>query len=309
VGYNYGGTITASFWDTETSGQVTSDGGTGLSTIEMQTLSTFIDAGWDFVGETANGTDDIWKMPAGDYPRLSWEETAEENACSLAVYSSGVSSVVISSSTGHGGTTTYTKMVSEGAAITLTAPLRSGDARFIGWTGLVNCMNQTISFIMDDDISVTANYETVDQSEGCTPGFWKNHPNCWSAAYSEDMLISDVFAALKATPYDSIDDGDRKSDFENDRMADALRYRGGPALAGSVRNMLRHATAALLNAGNDAMAYPVPQEIIIDLVNYVLDQGDTAKVQELHTILVDLNEDSPCPINAHCQRFDDIDRR
>ena len=40
----------------------------------MQTAATFLDAGWDFVGETANGTADIWWINEGkDYPRLSWE--------------------------------------------------------------------------------------------------------------------------------------------------------------------------------------------------------------------------------------------
>ncbi len=63
-----------SFWDTETSGQTTSAGGIGLTTAEMQRATTFLDAGWDFVGETANGTDDIWWILEGkDYPRLWWE--------------------------------------------------------------------------------------------------------------------------------------------------------------------------------------------------------------------------------------------
>ena len=63
-----------SFWDIETSGQATSDGGIGLTTSEMQTARTFLEAGWDFVDETANGSDDIWWIDEGqDYPRLWWE--------------------------------------------------------------------------------------------------------------------------------------------------------------------------------------------------------------------------------------------
>ena len=72
------GRITASFWDIETSGQTTSAGGTGKTTAEMQTANTFIEAGWDFVDETANGMEDIWWILEGqDYPRLWWE-TAEQ---------------------------------------------------------------------------------------------------------------------------------------------------------------------------------------------------------------------------------------
>jgi len=40
----------------------------------MQTAGTFLEAGWDFVGETTNGTEDIWWILEGkDYPRLWWE--------------------------------------------------------------------------------------------------------------------------------------------------------------------------------------------------------------------------------------------
>jgi len=62
------------FWDTHTFGQTTSRGGTGKTTAEMQMAKTFLEAGWDFVGETANGTEDIWWIDEGkDYPRLWWE--------------------------------------------------------------------------------------------------------------------------------------------------------------------------------------------------------------------------------------------
>ncbi len=51
-----------------------SDGGTGLTTVQMQNLSTFLAAGWDFAGETANGENDTWWIIEGqDYPRLWWE--------------------------------------------------------------------------------------------------------------------------------------------------------------------------------------------------------------------------------------------
>ncbi|MBI9032492.1 hypothetical protein JEZ13_10910, partial [bacterium] len=66
--------VNNSFWDTESSNQATSiGGGTGLTTVEMQTLSTYLDAGWDFQAETDNGTDDIWTFVANDYPHLTWE--------------------------------------------------------------------------------------------------------------------------------------------------------------------------------------------------------------------------------------------
>ena len=71
VGSN-SGDISNCFWDIETSGLTTSAGGTGLPTAEMQTISTFTDAGWDFVGD--DGPSDVWGMPfGGGYPILWWQ--------------------------------------------------------------------------------------------------------------------------------------------------------------------------------------------------------------------------------------------
>ncbi|NLX23236.1 MAG: hypothetical protein GXY55_16415, partial [Phycisphaerae bacterium] len=47
VGYNgYYGTVSNSYWDMQTSGQSTSDGGAGKTTAEMKQQATFV--GWDF---------------------------------------------------------------------------------------------------------------------------------------------------------------------------------------------------------------------------------------------------------------------
>jgi hypothetical protein len=73
VGLNDFGTVSSSFWDVNTSGQETSAGGTGLPTAQMKMAGTFTDAGWDFVGETVNGIEDIWFIPQKDYPHLWWE--------------------------------------------------------------------------------------------------------------------------------------------------------------------------------------------------------------------------------------------
>jgi hypothetical protein len=82
VGRQGYGRVTASFWDIETSGLTTSEGGTGKTTAEMQVESTFTDAGWDFVDETANGTEDIWSICEGtNYPRLVWQIPAGDFVC------------------------------------------------------------------------------------------------------------------------------------------------------------------------------------------------------------------------------------
>ncbi len=83
--WNVEGIVNQSFWDTETSGLTNMcgsqadessvcDDSYGKTTAEMQTAGTFLDAGWDFSDETANGKEDIWWIIEGqDYPRLWWE--------------------------------------------------------------------------------------------------------------------------------------------------------------------------------------------------------------------------------------------
>jgi hypothetical protein len=73
--------IRGCFWDMTTSGVNKSAGGTGLLTAEMQSLATYLGAGWDFAGETANGSEDLWKMSqeGSSYPKLAWEKTPTGN--------------------------------------------------------------------------------------------------------------------------------------------------------------------------------------------------------------------------------------
>lgn len=73
VGYSNSGTAVDSFWDRNRSMQSISAGGTPKTTLEMWVQSTFTE--WDFVGESNNGNNEIWRMCADDidYPRLSWQ--------------------------------------------------------------------------------------------------------------------------------------------------------------------------------------------------------------------------------------------
>jgi len=83
VGRNQGDVV-ASFWDAEVSEFAPDSDGTGLTTTEMQTAAPFLDAGWDFVCESANGTDDIWSIAEPNYPRFVWERD-EVPACPAVV--------------------------------------------------------------------------------------------------------------------------------------------------------------------------------------------------------------------------------
>ncbi len=63
-GWVDGGTITASFWNLDTSGQTSSaGGGTGITTAQMQQLSTFTNAGWDISDQGGDGK--VWRIYEG----------------------------------------------------------------------------------------------------------------------------------------------------------------------------------------------------------------------------------------------------
>lgn len=77
VGRNYEGTVSNCFWDTETSGQSISDGGTGKNTAEMQDIITFSGAMWD-INEVANPNSRdpscVWNIVSNmTCPFLSWQ--------------------------------------------------------------------------------------------------------------------------------------------------------------------------------------------------------------------------------------------
>jgi len=71
------GTESNSFWDTQTSGQATSAGGTGKTTVEMQEITTFSGASWDIIAVSDSddrNTSYVWNIVDDEtYPFLSWQ--------------------------------------------------------------------------------------------------------------------------------------------------------------------------------------------------------------------------------------------
>jgi len=73
----FDGTVSNSFWDTETSGQANSDGGTGKTTAEMQDIATFSGAGWNITtvaNPSIRNPSYFWNIVHNvTYPFLSWQ--------------------------------------------------------------------------------------------------------------------------------------------------------------------------------------------------------------------------------------------
>ncbi len=79
VGFDIAGSYLNNFWDIESSAQTTGNGAEAKTTLQMNKISTFTYATWDFEVEDFNGTDNDWDMDreAGivndGYPFLAWE--------------------------------------------------------------------------------------------------------------------------------------------------------------------------------------------------------------------------------------------
>jgi type IV secretory pathway protease TraF len=111
--------------------------------------------GW--TGSVTSSSQTIWFTMNADKSVTANYDTLPATYA-LFVESSGASNVPISSTTGHGGTTNYSRTVTEGMAVALTAPLAMNGSIFTGWTGAVTSAGQTITLSMTETKSVTANY-------------------------------------------------------------------------------------------------------------------------------------------------------
>lgn len=91
---NAGCVVSNCYWDTQSSLTTNSSGGTGESTANMQLQSTFTNAGWDFLGESNNGSNEIWKMDApcyvnDGYPIFAWQNLAIDSVKSSSICDTG----------------------------------------------------------------------------------------------------------------------------------------------------------------------------------------------------------------------------
>ncbi len=146
----YGSTFLGCFWDTQTSGLSTSAAGTGRTTAQMQTAKTFLDAGWDFVAETANGADDLWKMPAvKGYPMLFWQQEpalppAPPRVPVVEGFESGLTSLpwsfaggapwtVVSSESHSGGSSAQAGAIGDDGTTSLSVKLNAAAGKVSFW--------------------------------------------------------------------------------------------------------------------------------------------------------------------------------
>ena len=157
VGSLYYGTVASSYF-LEGSGP---DNGIGesLTGSEMTKQASFV--GWDFVGETANGTEDIWRMVKGGSPELAWQPSSKK--VKLTVKSKKVnkgSGTVSSSPSGIDYCdSTCSAYFMLDTQVTLHADADTGSV-FIGWSSTSLCSGTgTCEVTMDKAKSITAAFK------------------------------------------------------------------------------------------------------------------------------------------------------
>jgi hypothetical protein len=163
-------------------------------------------------------------------------------------------------------------------------------------------------FFLDQDIGITLTSESSDfagsftvsfdggakgtlgpialpvELGGCTPGYWKQPHNfdSWPAPYGPDDLFEDVFGAVAVNIIGAE---------SNPILSEALRLKRG-----GINALIRHATAALLNAAhpdvNPEPAFDTPDKVIAAFQAAVV-SGD---IETTKALLEDSNE-AGCPLN------------
>ena len=112
--------------------------------------------------------------------------------------------------------------------------------------------------------------------EGCTPGFWKNHPNAWADTWlSPDASLEATFGVDLPGP--------------DMTLLQALNQGGGGFTA-----LGRHAVAGLLNARTAKVDYPYRSSDIIAMVQGAVASGDPTQAHEAFASSNELG----CPTNG-----------
>ena len=122
-------------------------------------------------------------------------------------------------------------------------------------------------------------------NQGCTPGYWKNHPGAWaSTGYSPNQTLESVFDIPDGYGLDGV------------TLLQALSLTGGPGAQGAAQLLAHHAVAALLNASSSGVSYPrTPEQVVAD-ANTAFASGSRSAMLTLKTSLDDDNQ-LGCPLN------------
>jgi len=121
-------------------------------------------------------------------------------------------------------------------------------------------------------------------NEGCSLGFFKNHPDAFPSPFTPQTTLGTAFPCLSNTT------------LANVTLQEALRFKGGKGIEGAQRILLRQAVAALLNAASPDIDYPLTVQQVITQVCAAIASNDRQIMLELSSQLDELNN-LGCPLD------------
>ena len=95
-------------------------------------------------------------------------------------------------------------------------------------------------------VPAVSNASTVGDTQGCTPGYWKNHTDSWKQA-KPSTTYGSLFTSARAN-------------VKGLTLDKALAGGGGSGLDGAALILARASTAAWLNAAYPGLEYPWRRE-------------------------------------------------
>jgi hypothetical protein len=137
-----------------------------------------------------------------------------------------------------------------------------------------------------DTTTTTTTTTTTEppRGEGCTPGYWKTHPESWGpTGYSPAQSLSSVFANVPAS-------------VAGTSLLDAMSFSGGPTLLDKKKLLLHHAVAALLNSAHPGVDYAFSEADVIAWTSAMLLNSSKDAVLGLKD-LFDTENNRGCPLN------------
>jgi len=146
-------------------------------------------------------------------------------------------------------------------------------------------------------------------TEGCTPGFWKNHLDHWGpTGFSPDDTLYEVFSAYD--PYGvwpAILLNPELAELADDTLFEALNYHGGKGLLGGARILFRQAVASLLNTAHPDVDYfwhsrTDRVELFIRALNSCLNTFNRDNYLIRSGYYEGFNETLPCPLSGKAKR-------
>ena len=158
---------------------------------------------------------------------------------------------------------------------TVNAPTQADGVS--GTVGLDDTANvRRIDFVARGSIGIDELdfFVPLGGGEGCTPGYWKNHTDRWTAPYD---------------PSDSFDSTFGVTSTDNPTLLEAVGAGGGGEIA-----LQRHAVAALLNAAHGDVD---SGQTVQDVIDVVQDAYDTGDFEDAKDELEDINEQG-CPLSG-----------